>query len=85
MASNSTQVATSHDALFPVQSRPRLLVVDDQPANIQVLYQILSSDYQVFMATSGAQALALCAARQPDLVLLDLIMPDIDGYQVCQS
>jgi diguanylate cyclase (GGDEF)-like protein len=85
MASNIIQAATSHDALFPVQSRPRLLVVDDQPANIQVLYQILSSDYQVFMATSGAQALALCAARQPDLVLLDLIMPDIDGYQVCQK
>jgi len=84
MASNIIQAATSHDALFPVQTRPRLLVVDDQPANIQVLYQILSSDYQVFMATSGAQALALCAARQPDLVLLDLIMPDMDGYQVCQ-
>lgn len=84
MASNIIQTATSHDALFPVQTRPRLLVVDDQPANIQVLYQILSSDYQVFMATSGAQALALCAARQPDLVLLDLIMPDMDGYQVCQ-
>lgn len=84
MASNNIQAATSHDAGFPAQSRPRLLVVDDQPANIQVLYQILSSDYQVFMATSGAQALALCAARQPDLVLLDLIMPGIDGYQVCQ-
>jgi len=84
MASNKLQAATTPETVFTAQSRPRLLVVDDQPANIQVLYQILSSDYQVFMATSGAQALALCAARQPDLVLLDLIMPDIDGYQVCQ-
>jgi diguanylate cyclase (GGDEF)-like protein len=84
MANNIIPPATPHDALFPAQTRPRLLVVDDQPANIQILYQILSNDYQVFMATSGAQALALCVARQPDLVLLDLIMPDIDGYQVCQ-
>ena len=51
--------------------RPRLLVVDDQPINIQVLYQAFSSDHQIFMATSGEQALTLCAAKQPDLVLLD--------------
>lgn len=74
----------SNEDLFPLPTRPRLLVVDDQATNIQVLYQILSSDYQVLMATSGAQALALCASKQPDLVLLDLVMPDMDGYQVCQ-
>ncbi|WP_395009343.1 diguanylate cyclase [Undibacterium sp.] len=71
--------------LYPLPSRPRLLVVDDQATNIQVLYQILSSDYQVLMATNGAQALALCASKQPDMVLLDLVMPDMDGYQVCQK
>lgn len=70
--------------LYPLPSRPRLLVVDDQATNIQVLYQILSSDYQVLMATNGAQALALCASKQPDMVLLDLIMPEMDGYQVLQ-
>ena len=48
------------------------------------MYQILADDYQVLMATSGMQALALCENKQPDLILLDLIMPDIDGYDVCQ-
>jgi diguanylate cyclase (GGDEF)-like protein len=63
--------------------RPRLLIVDDQPANVQALYQLFAVDHQVFMATRGEQALQLCAERQPDLVLLDVVMPGMDGYQVC--
>ena len=63
---------------------PRLLVVDDQPANIQALYQTFAADHQVLMATSGAQALALCASQQPDLVLLDVVMPGMDGFEVCR-
>ena len=63
--------------------RPRLLVVDDQPANVQVLYRLFSADHQVLMATSGEQALKVCAEQQPDLVLLDVVMPGMDGYQVC--
>lgn len=74
------------DALNPVMepSRPRLLVVDDQAVNIQVIYQAFAADHQVLMATSGEQALQVCAAQQPDLVLLDVMMPGIDGYEVCQ-
>ena len=64
---------------------PVLLVVDDQPANIQALYQVFAADHQVLMATSGAQALALCESRQPDLVLLDLVMPGMDGLEVCRQ
>jgi diguanylate cyclase (GGDEF)-like protein len=64
--------------------RPRLLVVDDQPLNIQTLYQAFSADHQVLMATGGEQALALCASQQPDLVLLDVVMPGMDGYEVCR-
>lgn len=64
--------------------RPRLLVVDDQPVNIQVLYQIFAADHQVLMATGGEQALALCASHQPDLVLLDVVMPGLDGHEVCR-
>lgn len=64
--------------------RARLLVVDDQPANIQLLYQVFASDHQVFMATQGEQALALCAAQQPDLVLLDVEMPGMGGHEVCR-
>lgn len=61
----------------------RLLVVDDQPVNIQVLYHIFADTCQVFMARSGQQALAFCAGEPPDLILLDLTMPDMDGYEVC--
>ena len=46
--------------------RPRLLVVDDQPANVQVLYRLFAADHQVFMATSGEQALKVCAERESD-------------------
>lgn len=65
--------------------KPRLLVVDDQPINIQVMHQIFASDHQVFMATSGAQALAFCRATPPDLVLLDIVMPGMDGFEVCEA
>ena len=64
--------------------QPRLLVVDDQPANIQVLYQAFSADHQVLMATSGEQALKIAVAMQPDLVLLDVVMPGMDGHEVCR-
>lgn len=62
---------------------PCVLVVDDQPINIQVLYRTLSPEYRVLMATSGAKALELCRQDPPDLVLLDVVMPDIDGHEVC--
>ena len=64
--------------------KPKLLLVDDQPLNIQLLYRCFAGDYQVFMATSGEQALGLCASNPPDLILLDVVMPDMDGYAVCE-
>ena len=66
------------------QKRGTLLVVDDQPINIQTLYQIFSADHEVFMATSGAQAVLAAAEQRPDLILLDVLMPDMDGHIVCQ-
>lgn len=63
--------------------KPKLLVVDDQPINIQVMNQIFAADFQVFMATGGAQALAICQNNPPDLVLLDVVMPGMDGFEVC--
>ena len=63
--------------------RPRLLVVDDQPANIQALHRVFAGDCQVLMATEGARALQLCRERQPDLVLLDVQMPGMDGHELC--
>ena len=74
---------TISELLNAPQSRPRLLVVDDQPINIQVMYQIFGAHCQVFMATSGQQALDFCRDTPPDLVLLDIVMPGMDGFEVC--
>lgn len=63
----------------------RLLVVDDQPANIQAVYQIFAGSYKVFMANSGPAALAFCHENPPDLVLLDVVMPQMDGLEVCRQ
>lgn len=63
----------------------RILIVDDVPANIQVLVSILREDgYQLSVATSGKQALELVERVRPDLLLLDVMMPDMDGYEVCR-
>ena len=78
------QLASITAATHSRPPRCRLLVVDDQPVNIPVLYQTFSAAHQVLMATRGEQALALCASKRPDLVLLDVEMPGIDGYEVCQ-
>ena len=72
--------------LSTLPARPRLLVVDDQPINIQTLYQIFHADHEVFVATSGEQALAFCRGNPlPDLILLDVVMPGLDGLAVCQQ
>ena len=64
-------------------TRKTILVVDDVPVNVEVLSGILSDDYNVLVATSGAQALEV-ATQQPDLILLDIMMPEMDGYEVCR-
>lgn len=66
-------------------SRPRLLIVDDHPANIRVLYEVFSDECDVFMATNGADALEFCTATPPDLVLLDVVMPGMGGMEVCRE
>lgn len=67
-------------------SAPLILVVDDQSANVQVLGQLLETgDYHVMPALNGEQALARAQARKPDLVLLDMLMPQMDGWQVCRK
>lgn len=66
------------------QRRGRLLVVDDQPTNIQAIHQIFAAQHDVFMATSGQQALDFCSRTPPDLVLLDVEMSGMDGLEVCR-
>jgi len=68
-----------------VDERPKVLVVDDTPANCEVLEAILAPrGYAVLLARSGEEALAKVASDRPDLVLLDIVMPRMDGYQVCK-
>ncbi|WP_332878700.1 diguanylate cyclase [Massilia sp. S19_KUP03_FR1] len=67
------------------ESAPLLLVVDDQPSNIQTLYAIFQDSYEVCMAVNGIEALAFCALRRPDLILLDVVMPGIGGYALCEA
>src|SRR6202023_1156506 len=63
----------------------RILVVDDVPANVKLLEARLSAEYfDVMTAMSGAEALAMCERSECDLVLLDVMMPDMDGFEVCR-
>jgi sigma-B regulation protein RsbU (phosphoserine phosphatase) len=61
-----------------------VLAVDDTPENLDVVKGILSSDYIVKAATSGPMALKIAEKQPPDLILLDIMMPEMDGYEVCR-
>lgn len=62
-----------------------LLLVDDEPVNLRVLKQILQQDYQLMFATSAEQALQLAATQKPDLILSDVMMPQMTGFELCQT
>ena len=70
--------------LLHANRRPKILIADDQPTNIRVLYELFRDQCDVFMATSGAQTIQICRAELPDLILLDVVMEDIDGHEVCR-
>ncbi len=66
-------------------NKPVILIVDDTPTNIHVLAEALRTDYRVKVAGSGTVALNIIAKQGlPDLILLDVMMPDMDGYEVCR-
>ena len=68
-----------------VRTPARILVVDDTPANVRMLQTRLTRDgYEVMVARDGEEALAVAHAEQPDLILLDIMMPKIDGIEVCR-
>ncbi len=64
--------------------KPKILVVDDQPINIQVIYSVLKNQFSVVMATTGEQALVQAEQQRLDLIILDVMLPDLDGYEVCK-
>jgi len=65
--------------------RPKLLVIDDQPINIRVLHELFRDSYDVFMASNGQLGLEKCRELLPDIVLLDVVMPVMDGHEVCRQ
>jgi len=69
-----------------VRTPAKILIVDDTPKNVKLLADLLTvNGYSVVTGTSGREALALVAAEQPDLVLLDVVMPEMSGYDVCRK
>ncbi len=67
-------------------SKGKILIVDDTPANLQILTQVLTEQgYQVFPAINGKLALMSVQSTLPDLILLDILMPEMDGYDVCNT
>jgi putative two-component system response regulator len=69
----------------PAQLSPKLLIVDDEPTNLKVLKQVLQQDYRLSFAKNGVDALELAARELPDLILLDVMMPEMTGFEVCQQ
>jgi len=65
--------------------KPTILVVDDTPDNIDILVGILGDDYKLKVAIEGKKALEVAHKSQPDLILLDVMMPNMNGYEVCQQ
>lgn len=64
--------------------RAHILVVDDEPSSVEILTENLRAHYEVSTASNGQQAIKLCEGLEPDLVLLDIMMPGLDGYEVCR-
>lgn len=65
-------------------NKPIILIVDDLPINIDLLRDYLKKDYKLIVATRGDQAINLARTKKPDLILLDIMMPDINGYEICK-
>lgn len=67
-------------------NKARILVVDDTPANLEILNELLGEQYRISVAVNGFDAIELASSEpQPDLILLDIMMPELDGYQVCET
>jgi len=67
-----------------MRRRPAVLIVDDVPSEVVVLGEVLAPQSEVLFATSGAEALDLARRTLPDLVILDVVMPGMDGFEVCR-
>ena len=67
-----------------METRKTILAVDDNELNLEIMEEILAEDYRLLTASSGEEALTVVETESPDLVLLDIMMPGIDGYETCR-
>lgn len=81
----STFLADNYGPKVEQRQKPLILIVDDEPSNLHVLVEGLLTDYDVRISTSGEQALVFIESTRPDLILLDIMMPGMDGYEVCNT
>lgn len=65
--------------------KQKILIVDDVTENIRILIELLKPEYKTLFASNGAKALELAELKSPDIILLDIVMPGMDGYEVCQK
>jgi two-component system, sensor histidine kinase and response regulator len=66
------------------EKRQSILIVDDEPNNVKVMREVLTNGYDIFVALNGLDALQVAGKSLPDLILLDIMMPEMDGYEVCR-
>ncbi|MCW7481644.1 HD domain-containing phosphohydrolase [Leptospira kanakyensis] len=67
-----------------INSKPKILIVDDEPTNLQILNEILQNDYTLLFAKDGLKGIELAESQEPDLILLDVMMPEVTGHEVCK-
>ena len=66
-------------------NKQTILIVDDERLNRNILVDILKRDYKIILTKDGKQALERANSNPPDLILLDIMMPEMDGYEVCKN
>src|SRR5687767_12003882 len=67
------------------EQKSKLLLVDDEATNLRVLRQVLMQDYRLSFAKSGEEALTLVEREKPDLILMDVMMPGMTGFETCRK
>ena len=77
--------ATLPMSALPAEIKAKVLIVDDESINIELLCDIFADDYDILTATDGATALELAGSKIPDVILLDVMMPTMDGFEVCRQ
>lgn len=73
------------EKLLPVNKRGTILIVDDDPMNIDVLSEILEDHHDILFATNGQDAIRIAQDEVPEIIILDVVMPEMNGYEVCRK